>query len=180
MPARGADEGIGLMFDLEDCRKVQSSIKWLEEPLRQACRRSMTDHGKSVLHAFAANVPKMMFVFLPLMALVMRPLYWRPRRYYVEHLVFFLHTHAALFLILLLEMPLSWLAAAVPAVRRPVEVVELAGLAYAGWYIFRALRVYYGQSRRRTFAKLAVVSVAYLLFLSITLLATLLASALTA
>jgi hypothetical protein len=32
------------------------------------------------------------------MAGVMLLLYWRPRRYYVEHLVFLLHNHSALFL----------------------------------------------------------------------------------
>ena len=39
-----------------------------------------------------------MFVFLPLLALVMKLLYWRPRRYYVEHLLFLVHNHAFVFL----------------------------------------------------------------------------------
>ena len=50
------------------------------------------------------------FVFLPLMALVMTLLYWFPRRYYVEHLVFFLHNHAALYLAMSLEILLRALA----------------------------------------------------------------------
>ena len=53
----------------------------------------------------------MMFLLVPMMALVMLILYWRPRRYYVEHLVFFMHNHAAIFLLLLIQALLSWIAA---------------------------------------------------------------------
>jgi hypothetical protein len=162
------------------CDGLEVSPKWLEAPLRSACERTVADGGKSLKHAFVANVPKMMFVFLPLMALVMLPLYWRPHRYYVEHLVFFLHTHAALFLILLLLQPLSWLAAVLPALDTPAGFARLAALIYAAWYVYRALRVYYGQGRSRTLVKLAVVGFAYVVFLSITLAATLVVSALTA
>ena len=41
-----------------------------------------------------------MFVFLPLLALAMKLLYWRPKRYYVEHLLFLIHNHAFVFLAL--------------------------------------------------------------------------------
>jgi hypothetical protein len=81
--------------DFAECAKINSSFTWLEDSLRQACERTAAQGGKPVQAAFVANVPKMMFIFLPMMALIMLPLYWRPRRYYVEHLVFFLHTHAA-------------------------------------------------------------------------------------
>ena len=44
------------------------------------------------------NIPRAMFMFLPLLALVMKLLYWRPKRYYVEHLLFLIHNHAFVFL----------------------------------------------------------------------------------
>ena len=46
------------------------------------------------------NLGRAMFVFLPLMAALMKLLYWRPRRYYLEHLVLLLHNHACVFLLL--------------------------------------------------------------------------------
>jgi len=121
-----------------------------------------------------------MFVFLPLIALVMLLLYWRPRRYYVEHLVFFLHTHAAMFLILLLLRALSWVVAALPALRTTGGFLKFGAFVYALWYVYRAMRVYYGQRRWITVAKFLVVGCAYMLFLTITLVATLIISALTA
>jgi len=169
----------GFNFDTTDCAKMKSSFQWLENPLRRACERNIAKGGAPVRAAFIANVPKMMFVFLPMMALVMRLLYWRPRRHYVEHLVFFLHTHAAMFLILLLMRPLTW-AAALPALRVFGALLKLGAILYAAWYLYRAMRVYYAQSRWLTFTKLIVVGCAYGVFLAITLAATLVVSALTA
>lgn len=169
----------GFTFDTRDCDKITSSFAWLQKPLRQGCQRNLAMGGAPLRDAFAANIPKMMFVFLPLMALCMLLLYWRPRHYYVEHLVFFLHTHAAMFLILLLKRPLAWILTSL-AGRSLAGVLTLAAGVYAAWYIYKAMRVYYGQGRWLTLAKLALVTCAYLVFLSVTLVATLVVSALTA
>jgi hypothetical protein len=176
--AQEPDNATRFVFDTNDCDSINSSFKWLQKPLRAFCRRNLAKGGEPLRDAFVANIPKMMFVFLPMVALVMLLLYWRPRRYYVEHLVFFLHTHAAMFLILLLEVPVSWAVAAVPSPKSSSGLVTLGTGVYAAWYVYRAMRVYYGQGRWLTVAKLAVVAFAYMIFLSITLLATLIISAL--
>jgi hypothetical protein len=170
------------IFNVEfsDCDKIESSFKWLETPLRQACKRNVASGGAPVRAAFIANIPKMMFAFLPMIALVMLLLYWRPRRLYVEHLVFFLHTHAAMFLILLLLRPLLWAVTALPALKGTAGFLKFGAGVYAAWYVFRAMRVYYGQRRWRTFMKFIVVGSMYTIFLAITLVATLIVSALTA
>ena len=64
--------------------------------LHQDHRRRRRRTSKSVVH----NIPRAMFVFLPLLAMVMWLLYWRPRRHYVEHLLFLIHNHAFVFLVL--------------------------------------------------------------------------------
>jgi hypothetical protein len=170
------------IFNVEfsDCDKIESSFKWLETPLRQACERNVASGGAPIQAAFTANVPKMMFVFLPMIALVMLLLYWRPRRLYVEHLVFFLHTHAAMFLILLLIRPLDWASASLPSLKGTAGFLQFGASVFAAWYVFRAMRVYYGQGRWLTFMKFIVVGAMYGIFLTITLLATLVISALTA
>ena len=117
----------------------------------------------------------MMFVFVPMMALVMLILYWRPRRYYVEHLVFFIHSHAAVFLLLLIQALLSWIAFWL-SWRAFKEWVFVIILLYGVWYVYSAMRVYYGQGRLLTFAKLCVVSFAYLIGFSLTVAATALLS----
>jgi hypothetical protein len=116
-----------------------------------------------------------MFVFLPLLALVMKPLYWRPKRYYVEHLLFQIHNHAFVFLVLatiaLLEM--------IPVVGQHLGVVKFAAWLYMFWYLFRAMRVVYGQGRGLTVAKYLTIGFAYVIAAFVVLLLTALYSAMT-
>lgn len=161
----------GEIFNISDCDDVNSSIGWLQNVMRRSCLRNQEDGGASIEKAFYANIPKMMFLFVPMMALVMLLLYWRPRRYYVEHLVFFLHNHAAIFLLLLIQAVLGWIAAWLAWSTFGGWVIAIITL-YSFWYVYRAMRVYYGQGRLLTFGKLCVVGFTYLIGFSLTLAAT--------
>ena len=110
-----------------------------------------------------------------LLAAVMKLLYWRPKRFYVEHLLFLVHNHAFVFL-----------AFAILAAAQQIPVVgdHLGWLApiiwlYAFYYIFRAMRVFYEQSRWLTFAKYVTIGFAYMTAASLVLMATALYSVLT-
>lgn len=104
------------------------------------------------------NVPKMMFVLLPLFALFLSITFRKSKKYYVEHLIFTFHFYCFLFLfisvILLIEM-------ALPGSWKTFDHV-LNGLAtvYAFWYFYRALRAIYHRSRLRTITKLIGITVA--------------------
>jgi hypothetical protein len=166
------------ILDIDDCDDIKIPFTWLQNSMRRSCVRNKGDNGVSVEHAFLATIPKMMFLFVPMMALVMLILYRRPRRYYVEHLVFFLHTHAAVFLLLLIQALLGgiavWAASSIGE-----WVAAIIGL-YSVWYVYRAMRVYYGQGRLLTFTKLCAVGFTYLIGIGLTLAATALLSLLIA
>jgi hypothetical protein len=179
-PEAAADSAAHLDLGGGGCEKIELRWPWLQARLRAACERQVADNGKSMSHAFASYIPKMMFLFLPLMALVMVPLYRSTHHYYVEHLVFFLHTHAALFLLIMGDMLLGLLAHWLPSFSAVASLGDITAAGYAGWCVYRAMRRYYDESRARTLAKLAVIGIAYQLFLIIMIAATLLLSALTA
>ncbi len=144
------------------CERVATGVPALDQRLRPTCLRKLAEQGDSMSHAFGSFVPKMMFVFLPLMALVMLALYRNPPRYFIEHLVFFLHLQSNLFLAMILEMLLS---AAADAWRALEPVAAVGGVVlfwYSLWYTCCALRGYYGQSWPRTFVKFVAVAVSYL------------------
>jgi hypothetical protein len=65
--------------------------------LRHGCMTTIRDHGESVLHVVWSALPKAMFIFLPLIALLHMLVYWWPRVRYAEHLLFFIHLHAFYF-----------------------------------------------------------------------------------
>jgi hypothetical protein len=158
------------ILDIENCDDIKIPVTWLQNSLRQSCVRNKEDKGVSVQHAFIATIPKMMFLFVPMIALVMLILYWRPRRYYVEHLVFFLHIHAAAFLLLLIQALLGWIV--IWAAWSIGEWVAAIIGFYGAWYVYRAMRVYYGQGRLLTFTKLCAVGFTYLIGIALTLVVT--------
>ena len=156
----------------KNCSKLNSNWTWVTNALRAGCERNANRSAAEAMHAVRANLPRMMFVFLPLMALVMSSLYWFPRRYYVEHLVFFLHNHAALYLAMSLEILVGALATLVPALEPVVAAGAFILCLYTPWYVYRSMRTFYGQGRLLTLLKISVVSLAYLVFLMVTLVLT--------
>lgn len=107
--------------------------------------------------AIEHNLERAMFLFLPLLALVMKPLYLKPPRYYVEHLLFFLHNHAFLFLVLGLDSLLKMLTRS-PLVIGPLDA---AVTIYIPVYFYLAMRRVYGQGRWLTLGKLITLGIAY-------------------
>ena len=162
-----------LILSGEDCninvfgRDSQSD---LEKSLARACRQMKADGGKRFAEHFATTAPKLMFLFLPLMAGVALLFYWRPRRLYAEHLVLFLHNHAFTFLLLCVTAILS----ALTDLHFPLS--GLLGFAafllycYLPYYVFRSMRVVYGEGRLETTLKFLALSTIYFLLLGITML----------
>jgi hypothetical protein len=142
------------------CQDVVYQGPWQQRlaPLvSRACRQNVQDNGRSLREAFLHNLPRAMFVFLPLLAGAMMLMYWRPRHYYVEHLLLFVHNHAFAFVLLLLASALS-------ALLPPLAAwVRFALWLYIPWYLYRSMRVVYGQGRWLTFGKLLLLSFFYLL-----------------
>ena len=117
-----------------------------------------------------------MFVFLPLLALVMKLLYWRPKRYYVEHLLFLVHNHAFVFLVMaILALPRK-----IPVVGEHLGLLELAIWIYIVWYIFRAMRDVLRAAPRHDLGKYLAIGFAYFCAAVIVLLLTAIFSAMMA
>ncbi|MFO1401788.1 MAG: DUF3667 domain-containing protein [Steroidobacteraceae bacterium] len=157
-----------------DSPLVAALLRW--PAMQRGCARMVATEGRSLVEAVQRNVPRMMFVFLPLLAAAMRLLYWRPRRWYVEHLVLCLHNHAALYLALILLGVLQHIAAWWPAFGAVADGAAWLVWLYASWYLWRALRRYYGQGRLLTALKLGLLGITYFAFLLLTLSGTMVVS----
>jgi hypothetical protein len=122
------------------------------------CRRAYLDDGKALRAEFMRNLPRAMFILLPLLALLMKLLYWRPKRYYVEHLLFFIHAHAAIFVVLGITTVLN----VIPALDPVIGFLDFAVVLYVLWYLYKAMRRTYGQGRALTIGKYCVVGLGYI------------------
>jgi hypothetical protein len=112
--------------------------------------------GRVLQEAFFAKAPNMVFLLLPVFALLLRVLYLRTPVYYAEHFVFALHNHAFAYLALTLaHLASAWL--------QPVGLGAVKALAVL-WmpvYFFVSMRRVYGGSRRRTAMKFVALSMTY-------------------
>lgn len=161
-----------------DINLVLPIIGSLREPLRLACGNITADGGVRLVERFTDTAPRLMFVFLPLMAAVALLFYRRPRRLYAEHLVLFLHNHAFMFVLLAASGTLN----AVAATRLPLigglGFLNFLLFAYLPYYLYRSMRVVYGESGLKTATKFTALAAIYLVLLSATMLAGLVYTAL--
>ena len=158
-----ASSGIGFAIEggAQACEKLEYR-GWrratVEPRLRATCLSIASDDGAGFGSAFLRQVPRAMFVALPLFAAVMLAFYLRPRRLYAEHLLFLVHYHCALFAVASLELVL---AAALPA--SWAQLLGWVTLGYLVWYGLHGMRAYYRDTRVRTGLKFAGLATLYLL-----------------
>jgi hypothetical protein len=139
---------------------------------RDACRKIVADQ-QSFGRALYNNIPKMMFIFLPLIAAVLSVLYLGSGRYYVEHLLFVVHFHAFFFLAGIAMLLLQRLAGILPGGAATVPKVAEGALGavlvfYVPWYLLKAMRRVYEQSWWKTVPKFVLLGFAYLMSLVFT------------
>ena len=132
-----------------------------EERLNVMCDRIIADDGKAFGKKLLDNVPAALFVLLPLMALVLKILYPLSKRNYVEHLLFVVHNHSFIFLILSLQVLLTRLGSLLRVPETPIDVTVLAISLYVPVYLYKSLRRVYEQGRFFTIVKFSMLGFAY-------------------
>ena len=117
-------------------------------------------------------LPVTMFILLPLVALLLKFWYLFAGKYYIEHLILALHNHSFLFVVFLLSMIINSLA----GWREPNEegwittaanIFNVTMIAWIPIYFLLSLKRVYQQSWKLTVAKYFVISLSYLILLSL-------------
>jgi len=155
--------------EAEDCNldwDVSNMPQWVqvrfsEERVVAVCERIRADDGDSFGKRVLDNVPLALFILLPLMALVLVFLYPLSKRYYVEHLLFFVHFHAFFFLILTLQVLWTRLIGSLNGPGWLAVLPVVATSLYIPVYLFKAMRRVYEQGWALTMLKYLLLIVAY-------------------
>jgi uncharacterized protein DUF3667 len=152
------------------CDDSQTNFgSWLDARIKAGCRKIVIDGGRGVVEALYHNIPRGLIVLLPLLALVMRLMY--VRRYYVEHLLFFIHNHAFAFVFLILytvllrALTLGWLREGVSGTL--IGIMTAAMILLVPYYTYRAMLRVYGQGKWVTRLKFTAVAFAYIILVNI-------------
>lgn len=107
------------------------------------------------------NLPKMMFVLMPLIAVFLKLFYIRSKRYLTEHFVFTLHFHAMAFTVMLLVMLLGSLSRHVLWLEPLGHRINMLAGWYIAIYLFLALRFFYKQGWLMTGLKFFLLFISY-------------------
>lgn len=130
--------------------------KALELKARENIQQTFTE-------TLVRHLPKMMFLLLPLFAMILMLIFRKSRMFYAEHFIYALHLHSFLYLFLLLPIFLGKAMSAVPG------FVYWTVFFVITLYIYKSLRTVYKNSRKKTLVKMAIMGTSYSFLLGICL-----------
>lgn len=133
--------------------------------------KKLLTEGTSFTEFLIGKFIWMVVLMMPALALILKLMYIRRRRYYVEHLVFAFHYHAFAFLAVSIGLLLDFY----------VKKLGFTGLALGATliYLFLAMRKFYRQGYIKTFFKYSFFNFSYLFIFIVFWTLTLIISALT-
>jgi hypothetical protein len=120
--------------------------------------KSFPDAEERIEREILHNVPKLMFILLPVFALILKLVYWKKKKFYYEHLIYSFHVQSALFLSVLLTIFLQWLSGFLVDISSTLTVLCMI---YMLWYYYRSLRTFYGSRRWVTIVKMCFLFITY-------------------
>jgi hypothetical protein len=153
-PGSAADPSPGTIAPQKDLT-VHPDDSAFERRLKEGLRKDPDFLRKYLGTSLVTNVPRTMFVLVPAFAALLFLLHFRSRRYYVEHFIFALHTHAFAFAIFLATLVIPW---------TPVAVMLNLTVPV---YLLLALREVYGQPWWKVVIKGALLLGTYVMLIGV-------------
>jgi len=144
-------DSIALLYSKETAAEIR--LKGSENPIFQKLRKLRDQNQLSPFIVKIFNrMPTVMFLLLPIFALVLRILFIRHGQtfYYFEHLIFSLHFHS-----------FSFLATSLFIVMPTFPIINVLLALVLGTYLYMAMRQVYGQSHPKTMIKWVLLGGGY-------------------
>jgi hypothetical protein len=158
-------EAHGFRAGIDSSRFIVQSKDWFGRLLERKTEKIMLENeddpergfkeiGLKIMH----RLPYMLFVSLPFFALILKLIYaGRKQLYYSDHILFTLYHYIFSFLLLLfftgLAALIGWLKLNIMA------GLVIACIIFWVYYLYRGLKVFYGQSRLQTIVKFILLNV---------------------
>jgi len=137
---------------------LQRQLVQKEIELNEKYKNNQNQILQSFIDKLFHSFPQMLFVSLPIFALLLKLIYSRNKNlYYVSHAIFSIHLYVFIFTVLFFILAL----------------VKLSDIWYAGWleyiglllvfaiffYEYKAMRVFYAQGRVKTLIKFSILNI---------------------
>ena len=160
-------------FSLDTDSTVVDSISildmFLEERGDRLGEMSNEEINLHMTNFLRGNIPKALFVLLPIFAFVLKIFFWKQRKYYLEHLIHALHLQSFLYLILALVTVLNIITTGFKSGRFGADIPKLLLLFSIFVYSAISMRKVYDQGYAMVITKMFGFFVVCLLILATTL-----------
>jgi len=154
-------------FSEETTKELNIFLMSLVEKFDKAIKEDSSDLVEEFLNA----IPQLMFILLPLFALILKVTYIFKKRYYMEHLIVALHSHCFIFFSLLLIILMSALSETLTDPPWLIQTLEILVIVLAIWIplnIYITQKKIYAQGYILTTLKFVFVGVVYWALLTVT------------
>jgi len=152
----------------ESNKKLDAFTKKLAEKAEKAF---LSDTAPLVQEAIG-KLPQLMFILLPIFALLLKIMFLFSKRLYLEHLTVALHSHSFIFfsilLVELLDIFYDYSEAALPSFTGTIEFAIKALLVWIPVYLFIMQKRVYKQGYIFTFVKYSFIGTAYMMLIGFT------------
>lgn len=149
---------------LTDSLKDKGLLRWIIRTNVKLKEKYGSRREVVVEENFDHSVPKLMFVLLPLFALLIKWFHSRKKYYYAQHVIFSIHFHSFLFLLFLFQMLMQMVNSGILS-----DIIRYLCLAALLVYFFAALKKAYAQSAGLAILKGISISLLYIIVLIISL-----------
>jgi hypothetical protein len=156
------DDVVAFDFPADDHHPKSKLGVWVENRVKEKIGPT-GDRGDLFLKALIDNIGPMVLCCIPLFAFVLKILYIFKKRFYIEHLVFALHTHAFIFLSTLVIIGVGFFLNWKLPDLTPIVCVLLSFVVLAE--LLLAIRLVYRQNWFSTLFKFALGSAIYFVLL---------------
>jgi uncharacterized protein DUF3667 len=143
---------------------IKRQLIYKELELNEKYHKNRLEVINAIKEAWMHSLPQILWISLPLLALILKLMYIRRKQfYYVTHIIFSIHLYVFLFIAQLILFSISKLN----------KTLGLEFLSYAPLmiilgmlvYEFMALKNFYGQSWIKTFFKFLLINISYIIML---------------
>ena len=167
----GNNEDGSLSIELLD-KDANDKLGKFAEALVKKAEKAFTEDSTPLIQEAIEKLPQLMFVLLPLFALLLKLLFIFSKRLYLEHLTVALHSHSFIFLSILLIELLEYLninfKTTAPIVSSISAFLTTILLIWVPIYLFVMQKRVYKQGNVLTLIKFSFIGTSYMLMIVIT------------
>lgn len=137
---------------------LRKTLKRREIELSEQYGQDPTSGVRKFYDSFLHKLPYLLFISLPLFALFLKLLYIRRKEFfYFDHGIFSIHQYIFSFILLLIVFSFQelydWLHAGL------FNIIAVLLFLSGGFYLYKAMRKFYGQRRAKTIAKFILLNI---------------------